>query len=210
MHARAEMLRSRVASDLRARNELAKLGYDYTLPAVMSLVRDNRLYERDDVKQQMWIYVLEAINQDKGVGSILYYIKWYTINRIRDWIGKTVRRYAFMVCEDCGNRMPIKPRKHRVCTDCGAGPDSIESKSFVDGTIDLELTNGLSADDHTSVFVQEFLGTLKNDRDRAILLGYVADVDRAQLAVRHGVSTGRISQIVNRVQTAYTDYAQAA
>ena len=158
----------------------------------------------------MWIYVLEAIDQDKGIGDIQYYIKWFTINRIRDWIGMTIRRYAYMVCEDCGNRMSIKPRKHRICTDCGAGPDSIESKSFVDGTVDHELTNGTSTDDYTSVFVEEFLGTLKDDRDRAILLGYVADVDRAQLAVRHGVSTGRISQIVNRVQTAYSSYAEAA
>ena len=64
-------------------------------------------------------------------------------------------------------------------------------------------------DDHTSVFVEEFLGTLRDDRDRAILLGYVADVDRAQLAVRFGVSAGRVSQIMNRLQSAYTQYTAA-
>jgi RNA polymerase sigma factor (sigma-70 family) len=190
------------------RDQLAQIGYDYTLPAVLSLVRDNRLYDRDDVKQQMWIYVLEAIDQDKGIGDILYYIKWYTINRIRDWIGMTVRRHAYMTCEDCGNRMPIKPRKHRQC-ECGAGPDKIESKSFIDSAIDHETTARVVMDDYTSVFVEDFIKTLKNDRDRAILLGYVADVDRARLAVRHGVSTGRVSQIVNRLQTAYNEYASA-
>lgn len=208
MHAQANALRFR-RHDSQARAQLAVLGYDYTLPAVLSLTRDNRLYDREDVKQQMWIYVLEAIDGDKGMGDILYYIKWYTINRIRDWIGMTVRRHAYMICEDCGNKMPIKPRKHRHCADCGAGPDRIESKSFIDAAVDHETTARVVMDDYTSVFVEEFLSTLKDDRDRAILLGYVADVDRAQLAVRHGVSTGRVSQIVNRLQSAYTQYTAA-
>lgn len=208
MHAQANALRGQTSSNSATRDQLAQMGYDYTLPAVLSLVRDNRLYDRDDVKQQMWIYVLEAIDQDKGIGDILYYIKWYTINRIRDWIGMTVRRHAYMTCEDCGNRMPIKPRKHRQC-ECGAGPDKIESKSFIDSAIDHETTARVVMDDYTSVFVEDFIKTLKNDRDRAILLGYVADVDRARLAVRHGVSTGRVSQIVNRLQTAYNEYASA-
>jgi len=208
MHAQANALRGQTSSNSAMRDQLAQIGYDYTLPAVLSLVRDNRLYDRDDVKQQMWIYVLEAIDQDKGIGDILYYIKWYTINRIRDWIGMTVRRHAYMTCEDCGNRMPIKPRKHRQC-ECGAGPDKIESKSFIDSAIDHETTARVVMDDYTSVFVEDFIKTLKNDRDRAILLGYVADVDRARLAVRHGVSTGRVSQIVNRLQTAYNEYASA-
>jgi RNA polymerase sigma factor (sigma-70 family) len=208
MHAHANSLRSR-KNDSQARAQLAVLGYDYALPAVLSLTRDNRLYDRDDVKQQMWIYVLEAIDGDKGMGDILYYIKWYTINRIRDWIGMTVRRHAYMVCEDCNHRMPIKPRKHRVCTECGAGPERIESKSFIDAAVDHETTMRVVVDDYTAVFVEDFLSTLKDDRDRAILLGYVADVDRAQLAVRHGVSTGRISQIVNRIQIAYSNYAAA-
>ena len=207
MHTQAQILRARVKDDSRERDRLAQMGYDYTLPAVISLTRDNRLYEREDVKQQMWIFVLEAVDQDKGHGDVLYYIKWYTINRIRDWMGMVVRRAVFMTCDDCGHRMPIKPVRHRVCTSCGAGSDRIESKSFVDSTVDHELTLNVAIDDYTSVFVQEFLGTLKDDRDRAILLGYVADVDRAQLAVRHGVSTGRVSQIVNRLQSAYFAYA---
>ncbi len=209
MHAQANALRGQTSSNSATRDQLAQMGYDYTLPAVLSLVRDNRLYDRDDVKQQMWIYVLEAVDQDKGIGDVLYYIKWYTINRIRDWMGMNVRRYAFMTCTACGHRMSIKPRNQRVCSECGAGCDQIESKSFIDSTIDHETTARAVMDDYTSVFVEEFLGTLKDDRDRAILLGYVADVDRAQLAVRFGVSTGRVSQIVNRLQSAYTQYTAA-
>ncbi len=209
MRCRAQTLRAVAKKNATARDELATIGYEYTLPAVMSLVRDNRLYDREDVKQQTWVYVLEAVDQDKGLGDILYYIKWYTMNRIRDWIGMTVRRHAFMTCEECGHRMPIKPRNQRCCKQCGAGCESIESKSFIDAAVDHETTARVVVDDHTSVFVEEFLGTLRDDRDRAILLGYVADVDRAQLAVRFGVSAGRVSQIMNRLQSAYTQYTAA-
>lgn len=207
MNAQAQILRAIPQKTASDRERLARMGYNHALPAVLSLTRDNRLYEREDVKQQVWIFVLEAIDKDKGLGDILYYIKWYTINRIRDWIGMVVRRHAFMTCDDCGCHMHIKPTRQRVCPDCGAGADRIESKSFVDTTVDYELSSGRGTDDHTPLFVEEFLRTLKDDRDRDVLLGYVTDVDRAQLAVRHGVSTGRISQIINRLQSAYTSYA---
>jgi DNA-directed RNA polymerase specialized sigma24 family protein len=206
MKSRIENLRARAKTDERARTAFAEEGYKYTLPAVLSITRDNRLYERDDVKQQAWVFVFEAIDQDKGIGDGLYYVKWYTINRIRDWMGMAVRRHAFMTCMDCGHRMSIKPQRQRVCSECQAGPDRIESKSFIDHMMDVELSSTTYTDDYSALFVQEFIGTLRDDRERDILLGYVADVDRAQLAVRHGVSTGRISQIVNRVQNAYQIY----
>lgn len=206
MSASIEALRGRAKTDQIARERLAEAGYKYTIPAVLSITRDNRLYEKDDVKQQAWVFIFEAIDQDKGIGDCLYYLKWYTINRIRDWMGMAVRRHAFMTCMNCGNRMPIKPQRQRQCSECNAGPDRIESKSFVDHMIDVELSHSIYTDDYSGLFVEEFLGTLRDDRERDILLGYVADVDRAQLAVRHGVSTGRISQIVNRVQNAYTLY----
>jgi DNA-directed RNA polymerase specialized sigma24 family protein len=206
----AETLRSRAGADSHARERLASMAFDHCLPAVLSLTRDNRLYEKDDVKQQTWIFVLEAIDADKGIGDVLYYIKWYVINRLRDWIGATVRRYAYMVCGCCGHTMRIKPSKHRQCSQCDAGADQIESKSFVDHTVELDTTPRGYTDDYTSLYVEEFLGTLKDDRDREILLGYVAEVDRVRLAVRHNISAGRVSQIVNRLQSEYSNYTAAA
>jgi len=205
----AETLRGLASTDAHARERLAEIAYGRTVPAVMSIVRGNRLYEKEDVEQQVWIHILEAIDNDKGHGDILYYIKWCTINRIRDWIGATVRRHAFAVCEQCGLSMPIKSVKERKCSGCGADYQHIESKSFIDRSADLNFLNNSCDDDHTSLYVSEFLDSIENDRDRAILLGYIADVDRAQLAVRHGVSAGRISQIMNRIQTYYAEYSNS-
>lgn len=205
----AETLRRRASTDAHAREQLAEMAYSRTVPAVMSIVRGNRLYEKEDVQQQVWIHVLEAIDNDKGHGDILYYVKWFTINRIRDWIGSTVRRHAFAVCEECGNSMPIKSVKERMCSRCGAGHEHIESKSFIDRSTDLNFVSNCRDDDHTRLYVSEFLDSIDNERDRAILLGYIADVDRAQLAVRHGVSAGRISQIMNRIQSYYAEYSNS-
>lgn len=206
----AETLRMQAGDSADARERLALMAYEHCLPAVLSLTRDNRLYEKDDVKQQSWIFVLEAIDSDKGIGDVMYYVKWYVINRLRDWIGYTVRRYAYLVCNCCGHRMRVVPSKHRQCSECNAGSDQIESRSFVDHTVELDTTPRGYTDDYTSLHVEEFLGTLKDDRDREILLGYVAEVDRVRLAVRHNISAGRVSQIVNRLQTEYSNYTAAA
>jgi hypothetical protein len=194
--------------DCQARSELAQIGYDRSLPAVLALTRNNRLYDIEDVKQQVWVFALEAVDKDRGVGDVEFFMKWYILNRLRDWIGAAVRRYAYAECECCAHKMPIKSAKRRECAKCGAGPEKVKSVSFVDRGEDVTRIDHVRGDDHTGLFVEEFLA-ISESRERDIILGYMTGMDRAQLAVKHGVSPGRISQIVSKIQKNYITYVNS-
>ena len=178
--------------------------YQNVRPAMIALTRDNTMYDMDDVSQQVYMFIIEAVDKDKGIGDFMYYTKWYALNRLKNWMRDTVGRRAHLECQLCHKIMPMEAVKHRVCS-CGAGSDDIESITHVDYAVDLEFAPHTTQDDWTRVAVRQFIDDISDDRERDIIIGYIADTPRSELAERHGVSPARISQIVSRVKSRMTE-----
>ena len=181
------------------RESMVLAAYQNARPAMIALTRDNTMYDMDDVSQQMYMFIIEAVDKDKGLGDFMYYTKWYAVNRLKNWMRDTVGKRAHLECQLCHTIMPMEAVKHRSC-ECGAGSDDISSITHVDYATDLEFTKNQVRDDHTAFAVRDFIDSIENERDRDIMIGYIADTPRSELAKRHGVSPARISQILNRIK----------
>lgn len=200
-------LRGLVArGDRTARNELAARGYHAAAPAVIAMTRDNRLYELDDVLQQMWVFACEAIDKDKGIGDPVAYARYYILNRIRDWMGMRVRRHAFLLCSVCNNRMSMKSVSARRCKVCGAGSELIQSVAWVDYQVtDLDVSR--YQDDASRLWVTEFLERLEK-MEREFMVARLNGAGAVETAHRMKVSTNKVAQLAAQVRTAWEDYAQ--
>ena len=186
------------------RDAMILAAYQNARPAMLSLIRGNSMYDHDDASQQLYVFIIQAVDQDKGIGDFMYYTKWYALNRLKNWMRDTVGRQAHLECQRCHKIMPMEAVKHRSC-ECGAGSDDIESVTHVDYAVDLEFTPHTTQDDWTRVAVRQFIDGISDDRERDIIIGYIADTPRSELADRHGVSPARISQIVSRVKNRMTE-----
>ena len=173
--------------------------YQNARPAMLALTRDNSMYDPDDVSQQMYLFIIEAVDKDKGLGDFLYYTKWFALNRLKNWMRDTVGKRAHLECQICKRIATMVAVKHRACV-CGAGSDDIISIMHVDHSVDFTRTKNNVNDDYTVIAVRDFIYGIENERDRDIMVGYVAGTPRSVLADRHGVSPVRISQILNRVK----------
>lgn len=181
------------------RDAMILAAYQNARPAMLSLIRGNSMYDHDDASQQLYVFIIQAVDQDKGIGDFMYYTKWYAVNRLKNWMRDTVGKRAHLECQVCHTIMPMEAVKHRSC-ECGAGSDDIDSITHVDYSVDLTYTKSSTIDDYTAVAVRDFINSIENERDRDIMIGYIADTPRSELADRHGVSPARISQILKRVK----------
>lgn len=202
-------LRTRVAQgDRNARNELAARGWRAAAGAVVAMTRDNRLYEPDDVAQQMWVFACEAIDRDKGIGDPVAYARYYIINRIRDWMGMKVRRHAFLLCTVCLTRMAMKNVAARKCKSCGAGAGLIQSVAYIDYQVD-DLDVERYRDDPSRVWVADFLSKL-DKLEREVMYSKLSGTGANEIAHRLHLTPSKVTQLTSQVRAAWTDYQAVA